>query len=372
MVNSGFEVEVITSNRSCREPEKTFKDKSFHNGVKISRLWRPNFNQSSQGISRLLNSVFLMLNCWRICLNRTPSFFISGTDPIFAFWSSLFWSFKKPRTKLIHWCYDLHPEGAVESGIASESSLKVKLIKMICNYSYSKYDHIVDIGSCMRRRLKKYGSLSNTDFSTIIPWALFEPEEPLEICMHERQKFGNYNLVLMYSGNFGVFHEYKNLISLAEKLQNHSVCFLFSIRGNSASELKESIPSTCHNVHFVEFAPYERLNERLSCADIHIVSLKKNFTGLAIPSKFFGSLAIGRPVLFSGDDKSNIAGWIKENNLGWCLNDKNINEIAEKIIEISKNPKILEQHFIRSHAIYKQKFAKNKMDILWKNLLNKI
>lgn len=369
---SKFDVEVITSNRSCRNSDISFGSKDFHNGVKITRLWRPNFNQASLGISRLLNSIILQIGFVLAFRRSKPDVVITGTDPIFGFWVSILVKFFNSSTKLVHWCYDLHPEGSVAGKIFQHDSYIIKFIKYICNISYSRYDHIVDIGKCMRERLLEYKSLKNKDFSTIVPWAVFEPPNYLNVNKEERSRFKKYDLVLMYSGNFGFFHEYKNILSLADKLSEHNVCFVFSVRGNSVSELKESIPKECNNIQFIEFASYEKLNDRLSCADIHIVSLKKDFTGLAIPSKFFGSLAIGRPVLFSGSKKSNITKWINDYNLGWSMNSENIEEVATEIIQIKENKSKLLEYYVNSYNTYLKIFSLNEQLLKWNKLLIEI
>ena len=144
------------------------------------------------------------------------------------------------------------------------------------------------------------------------------------------------------------------------------------MRGNSVSELKESIPKECNNIQFIEFASYEKLNDRLSCADIHIVSLKKDFTGLAIPSKFFGSLAIGRPVLFSGSKKSNITKWINDYNLGWSMNSENIEEVATEIIQIKENKSKLLEYYVNSYNTYLKIFSLNEQLLKWNKLLIEI
>ena len=40
-----------------------------------------------------------------------------------------------------------------------------------------------------------------------------------------------------------------------------------------------------------------------------------------MPSKFFASLAVGRPVLYAGPAESEIARWIAEHDLGLHLRD---------------------------------------------------
>jgi len=65
--------------------------------------------------------------------------------------------------------------------------------------------------------------------------------------------------------------------------------------------------------------------------------LRENWTGISVPSKFFTSIATGKPVLYSGAKDSAIESWISKYNLGFHLTNDNIDLISRKLIEISNN-----------------------------------
>jgi hypothetical protein len=56
--------------------------------------------------------------------------------------------------------------------------------------------------------------------------------------------------------------------------------------------------------------------------------LRKEWTGTVVPSKFFGALAIGQPVLFVGSRESSVARIIEEHGVGWLIGVK-IRETAK-------------------------------------------
>src|SRR5215467_1882251 len=149
-------------------------------------------------------------------------------------------------------------------------------------------------------------------FETITPWALVEPEEPASIDPWERQQlFGNARLALLYSGSFGRAHSADVIPRLARELKAHGGRIAFSVRQQDAVKLKRQMGPDA-SIVFAPFADSTALECRLSAADVHIVSLRENWTGTVVPSKFFGALAIGRPVLFLGSRDSAIARWIEE------------------------------------------------------------
>src|ERR1700738_583559 len=101
--------------------------------------------------------------------------------------------------------------------------------------------------------------------------------------------------------------------------------------------LRSDILVSDNNVTLCPFASQEHLEARLSAADILVVTLRDEWTGAVVPSKFFGALAAGRPVLFEGSDDCAIAQWIKEFGVGWVLTPASEEAIAKQLIEFCSN-----------------------------------
>ena len=78
------------------------------------------------------------------------------------------------------------------------------------------------------------------------------------------------------------------------------------------------------NVSFAGFADESQLAKRLSAGDIHMISLRSGWEGVVVPSKFFGSLAAGRPLLYTGTPNSAIKTWIDQYRVGYVVNNGNI------------------------------------------------
>src|SRR5262249_20400445 len=147
--------------------------------------------------------------------------------------------------------------------------------------------------------------------ATFVPWALSEPAEVIAPDPATRRDlFGETAIGLLYSGNFGRAHSYEEFLELARSLRGEPIHFCFGVRGNQAAELRAAVGPEDGNIHFADFAPEAVLARRLGAADIHLVSLRPSWTGAVVPSKFFGSLAAGRPVLFAGSRDAAVARWI--------------------------------------------------------------
>ena len=58
--------------------------------------------------------------------------------------------------RLAHWCFDMHPEPALASGLLPQRALSVRLAQAVMRRAYRSFDLIADLGVCMRARLRGY------------------------------------------------------------------------------------------------------------------------------------------------------------------------------------------------------------------------
>ena len=141
--------------------------------------------------------------------------------------------------------------------------------------------------------------------------------------------------------------------------------FCFAGRGNRAEELKKAVTAEDTNVSFAGFAPEAELEKRLTACDLHLVSLRPEWTGTVVPSKFFGALAAGRGVLYAGSPGSAIARWVREFNVGWVLTAENLPQVAADLRAMSSDPSALAALRQRCFMAYRTHFSKDHQLGLW-------
>jgi glycosyltransferase involved in cell wall biosynthesis len=297
-----------------------------------------------------------------------PDFVIVGTDPILSVLVAIAWRFFQPKTVIAHWCFDLYPEAAFADGLLDRQGAAARVLDVLLKKAYRACDLVVDIGPCMRALLLRYdGSLP---VATIVPWALDEPRDVLPVPAVEREfVFGNAPAGLLYAGSFGRAHSYESLLSLARLLRPSGVRLAFSVRGNREAALRAAVQPEDSNVSFVPFAAAERLADRLACADVHVVSLREEWTGTVVPSKSFGALAVGRPLLFCGDRGSAIAHWIEQYDLGWVLTEENARAVAASMVSLMNDPAAKARLNQRCQRIYQEHFSREVALDEWHRLL---
>ena len=69
-------------------------------------------------------------------------------------------------------------------------------------------------------------------------------------------------------------------------------------------------------VTFLPYQPRELLPQSLSSADVHFVGLGHGLSGFVVPSRLYGILAVGRPVIVAADADSETARLVREVGCG--------------------------------------------------------
>jgi colanic acid biosynthesis glycosyl transferase WcaI len=357
LIARGWQVEAIASNRGCRDESRAYRAAETHQDIAIRRVWRPRFRQASS-LGRMANAAW-MIAAWSAMALRPrksqPDVLVIGTDPVLSVLVAWPYKLLQPQVKIAHWCFDLHPESAVADGVLSAASPLLRLLEPLLRRAYESCDLIADLGPCMRAQLERYGHRAAR--ATLVPWALEEsavaaPPDP-EV---RRQLFGDASLALLYSGNYGRAHDHESFLALARALDHERVRLCFAVRGNRADELRRAAAGVS-NVGFAGFVPQSEIGRHLGAADIHLASLKPEWTGLVVPSKFFGSLALGRPVLFAGARDSAIARWIEAHKVGWVLDPQSLPRVVAELRALAGHRDGLQLLQERCVRVYREHFS---------------
>jgi len=124
--------------------------------------------------------------------------------------------------------------------------------------------------------------------------------------------------VVMYSGNLGLCQRLETVIDAAERLcQRDDIVLLFVGEGVSRPRLEELVlEKGLSNVRFLPYQPKDRIAQSLSAADLHLVPLDPRIASCLMPSKFYGILASGTPVLAIAPEDCELAELTREHDVG--------------------------------------------------------
>lgn len=367
----GWDVSALISNRTIFDyKKKVVPKKGVWEGVKYKRVYVPPFNPR-KNTQRLLSAFWLVFT-WIFYIPFWGQYdaVLLGTNPPFAYLIIPFVRLFHRKTKILLWGFDLYPEAIMVAGGSLWKFLGA-IIKPLTKFCYNKVDVMVDIGPCMREKLRKYHHPARE--ITLTPWSFVEPKHMLMPHTKTREKlFGNAKLTLLYSGTIGKAHEFDNFLLLVRELNKRkaSVGFCFAGFGNGMEQLKRKINNEESNISFAGFVDTdEELEQRLSSADINLISLKEEWTGISVPSKFFGAMASGKMILFSGSKSSSLSIWLKQYNLGFHLTKDNYLRVADMLEDLTKNPVKIDVMKNNAFKIYQKKFSKKIVCDSWSKLL---
>jgi glycosyltransferase involved in cell wall biosynthesis len=91
-------------------------------------------------------------------------------------------------------------------------------------------------------------------------------------------------------------------------------------------------------VRFYDYQPKAELATSLSAADVHLVILQPQICQLLMPSKLYGALASGTPVVAITSDASELAEIVREHDLGQVVSDGTARGLADAIASMADQP----------------------------------
>src|SRR5713101_7632614 len=107
---------------------------------------------------------------------------------------------------------------------------------------------------------------------------------------------GDFRFVLLHAGNIGFYGAWETLIAAAKQLQGDGIGFVFVGEGAQRAQL-ESAANGAPNVRFLPFFPGNKIPSVLAAADVHLITIKRGLEGVVVPSKMYGILAAGKPIV---------------------------------------------------------------------------
>jgi hypothetical protein len=115
--------------------------------------------------------------------------------------------------------------------------------------------------------------------------------------------------ILLYSGNFGVAHDYETFLAGYERHHREGsgrVGLWLNAAGTRANALAEALAAKGLPFVRTQPVPLDRLASLLVTADAHLITLRDGFAGFVLPSKVYGCIESGRDIVFVGPRTSDV------------------------------------------------------------------
>jgi glycosyltransferase involved in cell wall biosynthesis len=310
--NHGWQVTACISSGIYRTSDRTSEEQGA--GLKQQLVWTPRFVRSHPFAT---NALFCALAPFRILGSARPDVNVFLTHPPLFYVLGGLLSRLRRVPYIVH-MMDLYPEILYRAGwLSADNVLHRQLLERALG-GLKRAAGIVVIGRCMRERLVAKG-LDAAKIHFVPSW----PSPHVRSIDHRHNRFRERlkmqeRFMVIYSGNMGLPHELETVLSVAGSLvENADIQFVFVGGGRQRGLVEAAIARGLPNVTLVDYqADGEDLAHSLSAADVHFISLREGYEGLVVPSKFYGALAAGRPVVYEGAAGGEIARVIDDEGCG--------------------------------------------------------
>ncbi|MDA8736525.1 glycosyltransferase family 4 protein [Opitutales bacterium] len=342
IVGTGAKVTVLTANRGYDNPDKQFAAKEDRDGIQIRRLPLSSFGKASIPVRIFAQLSFLIQCILRGLFTPKLTDLLVSTSPPMAAITAVIIGFFRPKLKVHYWVMDINPDQAVVLGAFGPRHPLVLALDWLNRRILKRADSIIALDRFMVERMEAKLTRPEAELRrpiTIIPpWPM---DDYLEAVPHSENQFRKEQrwedkFVVMYSGNHSLVHPLDTILDAAEALRDDPR-FLFAFIGggkgkqavedrvaelniescslNEGSATTNNKQQTTSNLISLPYQPLDQIRYSLSAADLHIVSLGNNMSGIVHPCKIYGALSIGRPVLTLGPKVSYLSDMIESRGL---------------------------------------------------------
>lgn len=361
----GHDVRVLASQLDYENPHRLLPSTETIFNVKITRISAILFQRTSL-IGRVINYCGFYISCIFRLLNLTKQndvVIVLSEPPLIS--SLVAKMIKFRRAKLINWIQDIHPEISEQLGLFFARGWTGRLLRYIRNIGWKKAIANIVLGKRMANFVQGQGI--HPERINIYPnWEDGDLIRPLPI--HENKLRLQWNLekkfVAGYSGNFGRAHDFKTIIDtatyFAQQADMQDIIFLLIGDGYYKKYLEHEITQrNLANVILKPYQPREQLRESLNIPDVHLISAIPAVEGLLVPGKLTSATAVGRPVLFIGDQEGEVAQILRLGNCGESICMGDTTALVNAILKLRNDSTLREQWGKNARIIFDKHFDKS-------------
>ena len=260
---------------------------------------------------------------------------LAMTDPPFEGIVGAFVSLLK-RRPYVYNIRDLYPDMAVGGAIV-QPGLLARVWERLHRWALRRATSVVVLGEDMRNRiLKKHVAPDRIviirDGADIIPSGGKPTIEPEVI----RAIRGDFRFVLLHAGNLGFYGAWDTLLEGARQLHTDGVGLAFVGDGAQRQAL-EAAAKGAPNIRFLPFFPPSKIPSVLAAADAHLITVKRGLEGVVVPSKMYGILAAGKPIVAVAPEVCDVVSLGKQLGFSVAADPDSPEQFAECVRELLRD-----------------------------------
>ena len=328
--------------------EDKYKSQKYYeeeiNGVKVLRIRVPEFSKTNKK-SRVKNIVSYFFGAMGVTfkVGKMDYVFSISQPPILGGLLGVWGKWVK-HAKYIYNIQDFNPEQVLAVGYTKNKRITDAMM-WFDKFSCKRSDLVITVGRDLvetvenrfkGKKVPKTVMINNwIDENEIYP--LDENNEKVQAFRKKYSLDGKF--VIMYSGNIGLYYDLENLIKVVEKVaagtktaDGREVVFAFVGAGSVLDKLV--LYTQRHHFENVVFIPYQDKDDliySLNAGDVHWCVNAKGIKGVSCPSKAYGIMAVGKPIIGVLEEGTEVRGLIEECNCGKCCEPGDYVKVADII-----------------------------------------
>ncbi len=378
LADEGYDVSVLCSQGRYLAGTLEVPKHEVHNGVTIRRVRATSFGRGTHA-GRLVDyaSFYLQVLVRMLAGRRYDYVVMLTTPPLLGFLGSVARKLRGQRYGI--WSMDLHPDAEEALGMLREDQIVTKMLHAFNDAGYRNADFVVDLGTYMKRRIEAKG-VDPERLHTVPVWSRQDEIEPLS--REENPLLKGWGLgdkfVVMYSGNAGLAHRFDEVLGAMQTLKDHPDIFFLFIGGGPRKQeiIAFAEAHGVENFRYLDYLPREQLRYSLSAADVHLLTLRSDMAGIAVPGKLYGIMAAGRPVLMVGPEESEPAQTILAERVGAVVDPDRVSDADTRIVDALKklygNLELREEQGMRGRAAFLRSYEQTVACAMWDDLFQDV
>jgi glycosyltransferase involved in cell wall biosynthesis len=376
LVERGFECHVLCGRGTYKPGQPPLPSRETRNGVRIHRVGATSLGRRST-LRRMTDYLSFYATAAVATLAPSLSRFdvvvTLTTPPIIGLLGA--WLRRLRGSRHVFWSMDLHPDASLALGRMSLRNPLVAFLAWLSNAVYRQADTVVALGPYMADRLVSKGVRPGR-LTQIPVWSRRDEIYPLPRAGHPlRRSLGLENkFVAMYSGNLGLAHTFDEFLEAARRLRHRDdIVFLMVGDGPRLAEVHEVVRSeNLTNVRLLDYFPRDQLHASLSLADVHLISMRREMTGIVVPGKLYGAMASGRPSLFVGPEHCESADTLRDAGAGWTIRQGEVDELVRALVRLAEDPELCRDLGEKARGAFLETHERDLCCAAWSELLSEL
>ena len=328
MLARDYDVTVVTG---ALHGHADLPREEWRHGVRIVRTRNTVYERSELPRRAANYATYLADSILTAIRGERPDLVLTMTDPPVVGDIGLLVA-RRFRAPLLVISQDVFPEIAVELK-RLENPIVIGALRRLVRAYIVRADRLVAIGETMRVRLEAKGALPER-IAVIPNWVDADAitPQPLDNEWAQAKKLAG-RFVVMHSGNVGHAQDLDTLVRAATFLRDldDTRIPIIGFGARHAEIVALAARLEVENVSFLPYQPRELLSQSLSSAHLHYVGLARGLAGYIVPSRVYGILAAGRPVLVAADDASETVRLVREADCGIVVPPGRPDRVADVI-----------------------------------------